>query len=146
MDERLLALLRQHGVATNQVRIEVTEGALIDNPDQVSEIIDRLHQAGVLTSLDDFGTGYSSLGYLHRFHLHAVKIDRSFVAPLTLTGTSASEAVVRAILALSKSQGLDVIAEGVETVGQRDALLALGCTMGQGYFYSRPKALGAFDQ
>jgi len=143
MDVRLLTLLREHGVAPSQVRIEVTEGTLIENSDQVAEIIDRLHQAGVLTSLDDFGTGYSSLSYLHRFHLHAVKIDRSFVTPLQPGGSGASEAVVRAILALAKSQGLDVIAEGVETVVQRDALLALGCVYGQGWLYSRPQPLSA---
>jgi EAL domain-containing protein (putative c-di-GMP-specific phosphodiesterase class I) len=95
----------------------------------------------VLTSLDDFGTGYSSLSYLHRFRLHAVKIDRSFVSPLKPGGGGPSEAVVRAILALSKSQGLDVIAEGVETLAQRDALLALGCVIGQGWLYSRPQPL-----
>jgi len=145
MDQRLLALIRDHGVSPSQVRIEVTEGTLIDNADQVAEIIDRLHQAGVLTSLDDFGTGYSSLGYLHRFRLHAVKIDRSFVTPLKPGGGGASEAVVRAIMALAKSQGLDVIAEGVETVTQRDALLALGCTMGQGWLYSRPQPLSAMQ-
>jgi diguanylate cyclase (GGDEF)-like protein len=141
MDQRLLALLREHGVSPSQVRIEVTEGTLIENSDQVAEIIDRLHQAGVLTSLDDFGTGYSSLSYLHRFRLHAVKIDRSFVTPLKPGGGGASEAVVKAILALAKSQGLDVIAEGVETVTQRDALLALGCQSGQGWLYSRPQPL-----
>jgi diguanylate cyclase (GGDEF)-like protein len=145
MDMRLLSLLREHGVSPSQVRIEVTEGTLIDNADQVAEIIERLHAAGVLTSLDDFGTGYSSLGYLHRFKLHAVKIDRSFVTPLTPGGGGASEAVVRAIMALAKSQGLDVIAEGVETVTQRDALLALGCTMGQGWLYSRPLPLEAMQ-
>jgi len=145
MDQRLLRLLGEHGVSPSQVRIEVTEGTLIDNADQVAEIIDRLHQAGVLTSLDDFGTGYSSLGYLHRFHLHAVKIDRSFVTPLKPGGGGASEAVVKAILALAKSQGLDVIAEGVETVVQRDALLALGCTSGQGWLYSKPQPLSAMQ-
>lgn len=145
MDRRLLALLQEHGVSPSQVRIEVTEGTLIENSDQVADIIDRLHQAGVLTSLDDFGTGYSSLGYLHRFHLHAVKIDRSFVAPLTPGGGGASEAVVKAIMALAKSQGLDVIAEGVETVVQRDALLALGCQSGQGWLYSRPQPLTAMQ-
>jgi diguanylate cyclase (GGDEF)-like protein len=145
MDQRLLRLLRDHGVAPSQVRIEVTEGTLIDNADQVAEIIDRLHQAGVLTSLDDFGTGYSSLGYLHRFRLHAVKIDRSFVTPLKPGGGGASEAVVRAIMALANSQGLDVIAEGVETVIQRDALLNLGCEKGQGWLYSKPQPLTAMQ-
>jgi len=145
MDTRLLALLREHGVAPSQVRIEVTEGTLIENSDQVAEIIERLHSAGVLTSLDDFGTGYSSLSYLHRFRLHAVKIDRSFVSPLVPGGSGPSEAVVRAILALAKSQGLDVIAEGVETVVQRDALLALGCVYGQGWLYARPQPLSAMQ-
>jgi diguanylate cyclase (GGDEF)-like protein len=145
MDQRLLALLQEHGVVPNQVRIEVTEGTLIENPDQVAEIVERLHRAGVLTSLDDFGTGYSSLGYLHRFHLHAVKIDRSFVTPLAPGAGGASEAVVRAILALATSQGLDVIAEGVETELQRDALLALGCVLGQGYLYARPQPLDTMD-
>ena len=72
-----------------------------------------------------------------------MKIDRSFVTPLGQGGKNSSEAVVRAILALSKSQGLDVIAEGVETIGKRDALLALGCTMGQGYLFSRPLPMEA---
>jgi diguanylate cyclase (GGDEF)-like protein len=145
MDQRLLALLREHGVAPSQVRIEVTEGTLIENSDQVAELIERLHDAGVLTSLDDFGTGYSSLSYLHRFRLHAVKIDRSFVTPLKPGGSGPSEAVVRAIMALAKSQGLDVIAEGVETVTQRDALLALGCTYGQGWLYAKPQKLSLIE-
>jgi EAL domain-containing protein (putative c-di-GMP-specific phosphodiesterase class I) len=141
LDTRLLALLRDHGVAPEQVRIEVTEGALMDNPDQVSEILDRLRQAGVVTALDDFGTGYSSLSYLHRFQLHTLKIDRSFVTDLVPGGGGGGEAVVRAILALSQSLGLEVVAEGIETTVQRDALLALGCEHGQGYLFARPKPL-----
>jgi EAL domain-containing protein (putative c-di-GMP-specific phosphodiesterase class I) len=141
LDARLFALLQRHGVSAGQVRIEVTEGALMDNPEQVSEILDRLRQGGVMTALDDFGTGYSSLSYLHRFQLHTLKIDRSFVTDLVPGGGGGGEAVVRAILALSRSLGLEVVAEGIETKIQRDALLALGCAYGQGYLFARPKPL-----
>ena len=141
MDARLLALLRSTGVSPEQVRVEVTEGALMDNPEQVSDILDRLRQAGVVTALDDFGTGYSSLSYLHRFKLHTLKIDRSFITDLVPGGIGGGAAVVRAILALSQSLGLEVIAEGIETPVQRDALLALGCSHGQGYLFGRPLPL-----
>jgi diguanylate cyclase (GGDEF)-like protein len=141
MDTRLLELLRSTGVRPEQVRIEVTEGALMDNPEQVSEILDRLRQAGVMTALDDFGTGYSSLSYLHRFQLHTLKIDRSFVIDLVPGGGGGGAAVVRAIIALSQSLGLEVVAEGIETAMQREALQALGCQFGQGYLFARPMPL-----
>ena len=141
LDTRLLALMRETGVAPEQIRIEVTEGALMDNPEQVSEILDRLRQAGVMTALDDFGTGYSSLSYLHRLQLHTLKIDRSFVTGLVPGGSGGGAAVVRAIIALAQSLGLDVVAEGIETETQREALLALGCRSGQGYLFAKPKPL-----
>jgi EAL domain-containing protein (putative c-di-GMP-specific phosphodiesterase class I) len=141
MDTRLLELLHSSGVLPEQVRIEVTEGALMDNPEQVSEILDRLRQAGVMTALDDFGTGYSSLSYLHRFQLHTLKIDRSFVIDLVPGGGGGGAAVVRAIIALSQSLGLEVVAEGIETEVQREALQAMGCQFGQGYLFARPMPL-----
>jgi len=113
----------------------------MDNPEQVSEILDRLRQAGVMTALDDFGTGYSSLSYLHRLQLHTLKIDRSFVIDLVPGGGGGGAAVVRAIIALSQSLGLEVIAEGIETEVQQEALLALGCQFGQGYLFAKPKPL-----
>ena len=140
-DRRLLEMLEKHGVQPYQVRVEVTEGTLIDNADHVAQVIERLRDAGVMTALDDFGTGYSSLSYLHRFKLHTVKIDRSFITGLTPDGSGGSEAVVRAIIALAQSQGMDVVAEGIETTVQRDALLALGCGYGQGYLFAKPKSL-----
>jgi EAL domain-containing protein (putative c-di-GMP-specific phosphodiesterase class I) len=136
-----LELLRAADVSPGQVRIEVTEGALMDNPEQVSEILDRLRQAGVMTALDDFGTGYSSLSYLHRFQLHTLKIDRSFVTELVPGGGGGGAAVVRAIIALSRSLGLEVVAEGIETSAQREALQAMGCLFGQGYLFAKPKPL-----
>ncbi len=141
MDTRLLALLAEYGVSPSQVRIEVTEGTLMEKCKRVGEMLDRLRQAGVLTALDDFGTGYSSLSYLHRFQLHTVKIDRSFVTDLVPGNTKGSAAVVGAIMALSQSLGLEIVAEGIETTVQRDALLELGCKLGQGYLFARPQPL-----
>ncbi len=141
LDTRLLSIMAAHGVAPNQVRIEVAEGALMDKPEQVSRMLDGLRQAGVLTALDDFGTGYSSLSYLHRFQLHAVKIDRSFVSDLVPGEITGGSAVVRVILALSSSLELEVVAEGIETPVQRDALRELGCTLGQGYWFAHPQPL-----
>jgi diguanylate cyclase (GGDEF)-like protein len=144
LDARLLALMRGHGVRPAQVRIEITEGALIDNPDRVGACIDRLRMAGVYTALDDFGTGYSSLGYLHRFRFHTIKLDRSFITDLVPGGVTVASAVVRAVIELSRALDLDVIAEGIETPAQRDAVRSLGCTFGQGYLFARPAPAAAF--
>jgi diguanylate cyclase (GGDEF)-like protein len=140
---QLLDELAVHDVPTSCVRIEVTEDALLENPDQVFATLDTLQRAGVLAALDDFGTGYSSLSYLHRFPLHALKIDRSFVSELKPTHAGGSSAaVVRAVLALAGTLGLEVIAEGIESEAQRELLLELGCTRGQGFLFShaRPAA------
>jgi diguanylate cyclase (GGDEF)-like protein len=142
IDVRLLALLQLHDVSTSQIRVEVTEGTLMENPAQVADILERLRKAGIMTALDDFGSGYSSLGYLHRLHLHTVKIDRSFVTGLAVEGGDvASAAVARAILMLAHTLELDVVAEGIETEVQREALIALGCRLGQGFLFARPQPL-----
>ncbi|MBL0165328.1 MAG: EAL domain-containing protein [Xanthomonadales bacterium] len=135
----LLELLDACKVAPSRVRIEITEGALLQNPDQACTTMLRLLEAGVLTSLDDFGTGYSSLSYLHRFPLHSLKIDRSFIADLRSDLAGNSTAVVRAILALASSLGMEVIAEGIETSVQCDALRRLDCSIGQGFHFARPR-------
>jgi diguanylate cyclase (GGDEF)-like protein len=145
-DRRLLALIESTGVAPHQVRLEVTEGTLMENPEQIGALFERLRSHGLLIALDDFGTGYSSLSYLHKFRLQTLKIDRSFVGDLTSAGHANSEAVVRAIMALSNSQALEVVAEGIETEPQRQALIALGCRMGQGYLFARPRSLADIMQ
>jgi diguanylate cyclase (GGDEF)-like protein len=137
-DRRLLRLIAECGLSPRRVCIEVTEGALLANSEQVCTMLVRLQAAGVQAALDDFGTGYSSLGYLNRFPIQALKIDRSFVASLG-GGDATGDACVRAIVALARSLKLDVFAEGIETVVQRDALLELGCTMGQGFLFARPQ-------
>jgi diguanylate cyclase (GGDEF)-like protein len=143
LDDRFLKLVAAKGVHPSQVRIEVTEGALLENPEQIGQVFNRLRENGVLIALDDFGTGYSSLSYLHRFKLHTVKIDRSFISDLQIEEEGGSGAVVRAILALSRAQRLEVVAEGIETEAQRRALLTLGCELGQGYFFAKPASLGS---
>ena len=119
------------------MRVEVTEHVLLDNPALVKRTLQKLRGAGVTIALDDFGTGYSSLSYLHQFPLQALKIDRSFVSELTTS--TGSGAVVRAILALAGSLGMQVIAEGIETDEQRSALLKLGCELGQGFLLGQPQ-------
>lgn len=138
-DERLLQLTRDTGFNPAQLRIEVTEGTLLGDPDAVAKILERLRASCVEAALDDFGTGYSSLGYVQRFPLKMIKIDRSFVDPLGRDSSQRSSAIVGAILALSHSLGLEVIAEGVETEAQQQALLAMGCVYAQGYLFGRPQ-------
>ncbi len=141
LPERLLAMVERHNITTDRVRLEVTEGSLLDNPQQARQMLETLRDAGLAALLDDFGTGYSSLSYLHQFPIHALKIDRSFVAGLNSSRTGGSHAVVEAVLSLAQSLGVEVIAEGIETTEQREALLALGCTQGQGYLFGRPRPL-----
>ncbi len=135
---RLIALAAHHGIPSGCLRIELTEGALLDNSQMVLGTLEELRDGGILAQLDDFGTGYSSLSYLHRFPIHALKIDRSFVADLHGKG---SEAVVRAILALAKSLDIDVVGEGIETIAQCDLLAKLGCGYGQGFLFAHPAPL-----
>ena len=139
-ESRLLEMMSRHSVKPAHLRLEVTEGALLEQPEQVQACLGRLREAGVMTLLDDFGTGYSSLSYLHRFPLHGLKIDRSFVAELRSGESGGSTAIVRAIRLLADSLGLEVIAEGIETEEQRYQLRLLGLSLGQGYLFSRPAA------
>jgi diguanylate cyclase (GGDEF)-like protein len=145
-DQRLLTLAAETGFEPSRLRIEVTEGTLLADPEAVARILRRLREACVEAALDDFGTGYSSLGYVHRFPLKMIKIDRSFVDPLGSDRHQRSSAIVGAVLTLARSLGLEVVAEGVETEAQRQALVAMGCTFGQGYFFGRPQAAAHWSQ
>ncbi|MCB1628689.1 MAG: EAL domain-containing protein [Xanthomonadales bacterium] len=142
-DRQVLDTLKRHNVAGERVRLEVTEGALLEDPETTRTALLQLREAGVVAQLDDFGTGYSSLSYLHRFPLKAVKIDRSFVAGLLTDEGDSSAAVVRAIVAIAGSLHLEVIAEGIETPAQATRVTELGCVYGQGYWYARPSSAGA---
>lgn len=134
--ETLLQCLHDHGVEAARLELEITESLLIDDLDNTIRRLRELRQHGISVSLDDFGTGYASLSYLKRLPLDQVKIDQSFVRDLL--DDPGDEAIVRSIIALGGSMELSVIAEGVETVAQHERLLALGCSLFQGYLFGRP--------
>ena len=118
------------------LELEITEGLLIENPEESIELLGQLKAQGLSISIDDFGTGYSSLSYLQRLPADAVKIDRSFV--VHMLEDDSSSRIVTTIASLGRDLGLHVVAEGVETEEQRDALRELGCHYAQGFLYSRP--------
>ena len=115
---------------------EITENVLMDDAEAAMGAITALKRLGVGLSIDDFGTGYSSLGYLKRFPVGAVKVDRSFIDGLG--SDSEDSAIVAAVIGLGHALGLTVIAEGVETDRQLSELAALGCDAAQGYLFARP--------
>jgi diguanylate cyclase (GGDEF)-like protein len=137
-DVRLVRMLDRVGLPPERLVVEVTEGALLDNPEQVRDTLERLQVIGVGAALDDFGTGYSSLSYLHSLPLRMLKIDRAFVQALDERVHNSTTTVVAAILALAQALSIQVIAEGIETEAQRRALTDMGCEFGQGYLLGRP--------
>ena len=137
--ERLLQVVDEVGADPARLRIEITEVALLDDAPRVLRMLNVLRERGVYALLDDFGTGFSALSYLHRFPIQALKIDRSFVAGLDGEMHAESLALVRAILALASTLGIDTIGEGIETAAQRDLLQQMGCRYGQGFLYNEPR-------
>jgi EAL domain-containing protein (putative c-di-GMP-specific phosphodiesterase class I) len=109
-----------------------------------AKVLQQLHDMGLRISIDDFGTGYSSLSYLQNLPIDALKVDRSFVT--RLDGSPAQVEIVRTIVSLAHNLGMDVIAEGVETLAQANALRALNCTNAQGYLFSRPVPAAQAEQ
>ena len=120
------------------LEIEITESMVMHNPEEAILLLQRIKDLGVHMSLDDFGTGYSSLAYLKKFPIDRLKIDKSFV--IDMVNDPEDAAIVRAVIALSHSLGVGVIAEGIETREVLAALVALKCDEAQGYFYSKPLA------
>lgn len=137
----LESALSMSGLDPRYLQIEVTEEALVDT-DQSSQLLHKLCDMGIRISIDDFGTGYSSLSYLKNLPAHTLKIDRSFVKDLTNNEKDA--AIVKSIISLAMSLGLEVIAEGIENERQLDILISLGCNIGQGYYYSKAKKENQF--
>ncbi len=129
--------VQEHGLAHSAIMLEITETGLMKDLHHVMPTLQRLKEIGVQISIDDFGTGYSSLSYLTSLPLSELKIDRSFVRDLGLT--QQSSAIVTAIVALARSLGLRVVAEGVENVRQMQALRRLGCDLMQGFLFSKPQ-------
>ena len=133
---RVAGILARAGLPAARLVLEITETALMNDPQAALRTLQELHELGVLLAVDDFGTGYSSLTYLKQFPVDELKIDRSFV--MGMTTDAGDRAIVASCVHLAHAMGLVAVAEGVESAAERDALLALGCDQAQGYFFSRP--------
>lgn len=142
--EKVLNCLNEEGLAAEYLELEITESMLMDNLEKVIEHLKRLKNIGVHISIDDFGSGYSSMSYLKLLPIDKLKIDRSFITGLT--EHQSDNAIVKAIIALSIGLQLNIVAEGVETIEQRDFLTSNGCKEIQGYLYSKPLEPNAFEQ
>jgi diguanylate cyclase len=138
------AILAETGLRPDRLELEITEGVLIDNTDSAIRTLNELRDMGTRLVLDDFGTGYSSLSYLQRFPFDKLKVDRSFVQ--RLESDAGSRAIVKAIIAMSRSLNLEVTAEGVETIEQFQLLCDQGCHELQGFLLGRPMPREAVDQ
>jgi predicted signal transduction protein with EAL and GGDEF domain len=136
LPETFQALLDKHDVSPERIWIEITESAIMDDPNHAIETLDRLHAMGIRLSIDDFGTGYSSLSYLKRMPVDELKIDKSFV--IGMTHHKDDETIVRSTIDLGHNMGLKVVAEGVEDEALMQRLKALRCDLAQGYHLSRP--------
>jgi EAL domain-containing protein (putative c-di-GMP-specific phosphodiesterase class I) len=134
--EKMLERLGRGVVPLSALELEVTESGLLTDLEANRETLERLYRRGVSIAIDDFGTGYSSLAYLRHLPVNTLKIDRAFVEQLT--EDPADQAIVRAIIAMAHSLGVEVVAEGVDSDARAALLTRLGCDIGQGYLFGRP--------
>ena len=142
--ESVLSLVYEHDIDSTKLRLEITEGMLIDNHKDIVFKIEKLKRHGITFSLDDFGTGFSSLNYLAKLPLDELKIDQSFVREMMVDQNNA--VIVKTIISLGQSLGLAVIAEGVESIDQQKFLADRGCNLFQGYLYSKPVPATELDK
>jgi EAL domain-containing protein (putative c-di-GMP-specific phosphodiesterase class I) len=133
---RIEAALADTGFDASLLELEITESALMADPEAAARMLAHLKSMGIRVSIDDFGTGYSSLGYLKRLPVDGLKIDRSFVSDCCDQRRDA--AIVSAVIGLARELALEVVAEGVENAGQLAYLHRQRCELGQGYYFSRP--------
>ncbi len=140
----LSEILAETGASASSLNLEITESVLIHHVTETIEVLEKLRALGVSLSIDDFGTGYSSLNYLHRLPVDYLKIDQSFIQSMNLQGQNYR--IVETIIALSNQLQIEAIAEGIETVAQLNDLKALGCELGQGYYFSRPLTATKFRE
>ena len=136
--DSIIKVVSAAGIAPQRLMFEITETAAMKDVERTTRVVRELQSLGFDIAIDDFGTGYSSLAYLKRFPIDKLKVDRSFVSQLRPHSQDA--AIVQAVIGLGHTLGIKVIAEGVETVQQREWLKRLSCDEIQGYFYSRPLA------
>lgn len=139
----VLRVLEETGLASERLELEVTESVVMRGVESVIQKMHILKANGIKVAIDDFGTGYSSLSYLRQFVIDRLKVDRSFVHDLP--DNADAEAIVRAIVAMGRSLGLRVIAEGVETEEQAKFLQSIACDESQGYLYAKPMVVNEFE-
>jgi EAL domain-containing protein (putative c-di-GMP-specific phosphodiesterase class I) len=136
LEGRIREVLGETGMDARSLELELTESVLMQEGDSTAGLLESLSACGISLALDDFGTGYSSLSYLKRFPIKRVKIDRSFVRDIDTSEGDA--ALARAVIAMAHGLGVDVVAEGIESLEQLAKLRRYGCDEGQGYFLGRP--------
>ena len=134
--DQLANIISESGVEAREVKLEITETLMMENPEHAAEALKKLKALGVSIAIDDFGTGYSSLSYLHQFPLDTLKIDRAFIN--NMDNSETSRRIVRSIAQLALALELDIVAEGIEEKAQMDALKDLGCQYAQGFLMSKP--------
>ena len=144
MDD-IKSVLVETGLPPEQLKLEITETALMEDADDTIQLVHRLKDYGLKLVIDDFGTGYSSLSYLQRLPIDTLKVDRSFVSQIT-SQKEDNRNIVEAIISLAHRLKMIVVAEGVETPEQYAMLMSLGCEYGQGYLFSRPIPKREIDQ
>ncbi len=137
-------ILSETNLDGSSLTLEITESMLIENAEDVITLLSQFRSRSIQISIDDFGTGYSSLSYLHRFPIHSLKIDRSFVS--RIGGEGSNRDIAEVIVTLTHQLGLVAIAEGIETERQLYRLKALGCELAQGYFLSQPLTAEAAER
>jgi EAL domain-containing protein (putative c-di-GMP-specific phosphodiesterase class I) len=141
---KILSILQETGIPTELLELEITESAIMRNPEEVIPALEELKQMGISLAIDDFGTGHSSLNYLRRFPVDTLKIDRSFVSDISKSPEDS--VLINGIIALAKSLRLKVIAEGVETYEQKVYLQEQKCDWVQGYYLYKPMPADIFEQ
>lgn len=134
----MVNIVKEHNVSSNKIRLELTEGILVDDALGVLSKINELKEFGFSISIDDFGTGYSSLAYLKNLPIDELKIDQSFVENIHISDVD--QTIVKTIISMGEAFGLDILAEGVETKEQFGILKLLGCKYFQGFLFSKPKS------
>ena len=128
--EHVAALLMEMGINPADLRMEITESLLMENPERATIALSRLKSLGISLDMDDFGTGYSSLSYLHKFPIDGLKIDRSFI--IGIANSADHQEIVKTMIGLAHNLNINVTAEGVETLEQLELLRAMGCNYAQG--------------
>ncbi|MFT5453370.1 MAG: EAL domain-containing protein (putative c-di-GMP-specific phosphodiesterase class I), partial [Enterobacterales bacterium] len=129
-------LLEKHQISGKQLKIELTETALIESIDIMANLINQIRALNVVVLLDDFGTGYSSLSYLHQFDIDILKIDRTFIR--NMQNDSEPNPIITTIAALADAMSMKIVAEGIEEIYQLEKLMAMGCQYGQGFLFAKP--------